>query len=300
MYSKQLESFVRAAEEGSFSKAARLLYMAPASLIQQINLFEARLGLTLFDRGPRGITLTEAGESLYRDAVEIMRSADTAVRHAKGVQEGDACVRVGTSLLFKCRTLVDCCARMAEEHPNVRIELVSVSNPDEANWQPLRGLGSEYDMLEGLYLSELHRDRCGFLETQTVSLLPAVPVSHSLFQRERLSFEDLEGHSVVLLRRGLSRSFDDLRDRLAAVQGVKIVDAPFYNFNVFAACEINGHILMTPDVWQDIHPQLHVRELEHAYCAPYGIMHAKELSASAEALLSLVERAGRASGQASE
>ena len=76
MYSRQIESFVKTANAGSFNKAARALYIAPSSLIQQIDILEQRLGLVLFERGRRGVTLTEAGESLYQDAVEILRRSD--------------------------------------------------------------------------------------------------------------------------------------------------------------------------------------------------------------------------------
>ena len=69
MYSRHIESFIETAKAGSFTKAARALYIAPSSLIQQIDLLEQRLGIVLFERGHRGIKLTEAGESLYRDAV---------------------------------------------------------------------------------------------------------------------------------------------------------------------------------------------------------------------------------------
>ena len=58
MYSRQIESFIETAHAGSFSKAARALYIAPSSLIQQIDLLEQRLGVVLFERGRKGVALT--------------------------------------------------------------------------------------------------------------------------------------------------------------------------------------------------------------------------------------------------
>ena len=43
MYNRQLDSFVRVVDAGSFNKAARDLYITPVSLIQQVNLLEERL-----------------------------------------------------------------------------------------------------------------------------------------------------------------------------------------------------------------------------------------------------------------
>ena len=105
MYNRQLDSFVRVVDAGSFNKAARDLYITPASLIQQVNLLEERLGVQLLTRSRRGVSLTEAGSSLYQDAVEIMRHADLAVERARLIASGDVRVRVGTSLLTRCRYL---------------------------------------------------------------------------------------------------------------------------------------------------------------------------------------------------
>ena len=88
MYSRQLESFVETARAGSFTKAARALYIAPSSLIQQIDLLERRLDVRLFNRTPRGVTLTEAGKSLLADATDLMRLSREAVARAQRIQKG--------------------------------------------------------------------------------------------------------------------------------------------------------------------------------------------------------------------
>ena len=67
-----INSFIRVAEAGSFNKAAEELHLTSTALIKQINLLESDLGLRLFDRTHRGLTLTKAGESLLRDAKYIM------------------------------------------------------------------------------------------------------------------------------------------------------------------------------------------------------------------------------------
>lgn len=55
---------MKAAEEGSFSKAAEALFISAPAVIKQINLLEARLNVRLFERTHRGLQLTKAGESL--------------------------------------------------------------------------------------------------------------------------------------------------------------------------------------------------------------------------------------------
>jgi len=57
-----LESFVRSAETGSFSSAARRLALTPAAVSRNVAQLERNLGVRLFQRSTRGITLSEAGE----------------------------------------------------------------------------------------------------------------------------------------------------------------------------------------------------------------------------------------------
>lgn len=57
-------AFIRVAEAGSFNKAAESLYITSTALIKQINLLESELGLRLFNRAHRGLTLTKAGGSV--------------------------------------------------------------------------------------------------------------------------------------------------------------------------------------------------------------------------------------------
>src|SRR6185369_8677055 len=57
-----LESFVRSAETGSFSAAARRLALTPAAVSRNVAMLERNLGVRLFQRSTRKLTLTEAGE----------------------------------------------------------------------------------------------------------------------------------------------------------------------------------------------------------------------------------------------
>lgn len=54
MYNKQLDTFIQVADQGSFSKAAEVLYISPTAVLKQINLLENDLGFPLFVRTNRG------------------------------------------------------------------------------------------------------------------------------------------------------------------------------------------------------------------------------------------------------
>src|SRR4029077_12262085 len=74
----QLEYFVAVAEEGSFTKAAERLLVAQPSLSQGIKKLEREVGQPLFDRLPRGVALTEAGQRLLEHARLVLREIGDA------------------------------------------------------------------------------------------------------------------------------------------------------------------------------------------------------------------------------
>src|SRR6516164_3428976 len=82
-----LESFVRSAEAEGFSAAARRLTLSPAAVSRNVATLERNLGVRLFQRSTRKLTLTEAGERfLYaiRDNLEDLQAAIVSVRTDRG------------------------------------------------------------------------------------------------------------------------------------------------------------------------------------------------------------------------
>ncbi|MCA0328687.1 MAG: LysR family transcriptional regulator [Actinobacteria bacterium] len=71
-----LRAYVAVAEEKHFGRAAARLFITPPSLSQQIKTLEKSLGVRLFDRDPRGVRLTRAGEALLEQARATLEQAD--------------------------------------------------------------------------------------------------------------------------------------------------------------------------------------------------------------------------------
>ena len=71
-----LESFIRSANCGSFSAAARQLGVTPAAASRNVAMLERNLRVRLFQRGSRSLALTEDGNDFLRDAERILTSLD--------------------------------------------------------------------------------------------------------------------------------------------------------------------------------------------------------------------------------
>ena len=86
-----IESFVRSAESGSFSAAARRLGLTPAAVSKNVAQLESKLGVRLFQRSTRSLTLTEAGEHFLLDATSGLESLQSAIANlasSSGVPAG--------------------------------------------------------------------------------------------------------------------------------------------------------------------------------------------------------------------
>ena len=74
-----LRSFAIIAQEGSLSRAAQRMTIAQQSLSQQMRVLEAQIGAPLLRRSSRGVTLTEVGEILLREALPVLGLAERAM-----------------------------------------------------------------------------------------------------------------------------------------------------------------------------------------------------------------------------
>lgn len=85
---KQLEYFVAIAEEGQITAAARRLHISQPPLSYELAQLERELDAQLVRRGPRGVTLTEAGRLLYERAGRILAMATATAREVSSVGKG--------------------------------------------------------------------------------------------------------------------------------------------------------------------------------------------------------------------
>ena len=83
MYNQQIRTFICVVEYGSFSKAAEQLYLSTVSVMKQINALEERLDTKLVERSHLGISLTETGSVIYRQAKKIIELSDDAYREVR-------------------------------------------------------------------------------------------------------------------------------------------------------------------------------------------------------------------------
>lgn len=128
---RQLRVFCEVAKGLSFARAAEILHLTPPAVTMQVKELEAQLGLPLFERQGRQVSLTTAGEYFVvyaRRLLATLKEADDAMARFKGVESGLLSVGlVSTAKYFVPRLL----ARFHEEHPGVEVRLSVCQNREQ-------------------------------------------------------------------------------------------------------------------------------------------------------------------------
>lgn len=117
-----LRAFEAASRLLSFQKAAEELYVTPSALSYQIKSLEEHLGVSLFERGNRQVTLTEAGDKIRPDIAEAFQLMQRGVdRLAAGTPDNVVVVSCGPS--HAAKWLAPRLYRFAEKHPDLELRI---------------------------------------------------------------------------------------------------------------------------------------------------------------------------------
>ncbi len=189
----RLRSFVAVAEAGSISRAAEALFVAQPALSLQIKHLETDLGVSLFERLPRGVKLTPEGEQLLGAATRVLRAFDrfadqaAALRDQRGTE-----LQVGSMAHGAGELMPEILRLLREDHSDVKLRLRQFNFED-----PTVGLGrglvdvgfvtGPVDPVDGIEVVTLRSE----------PIVAAVASDHPLATRRKVSIHELLTYRFV-------------------------------------------------------------------------------------------------------
>ncbi|URN00613.1 LysR family transcriptional regulator [Actinomadura madurae] len=197
---RQLRTFEAVVDHRTVTDAANALGLAPSSVSEQIRSLERSLGVALFERGPRGMVPTPAGERMRGWARRLLRQAEQA--RAEVVGERPA-LRLGALESIAAAYVPDVLARLARRRPDLRVEVRS----DAARDRLLDAVAAG-DLEAALLLDA--GDGVGGLgftpppapldhvDLEAVPLALVAAPDHRLAGAARVSVEDLKGERLLV------------------------------------------------------------------------------------------------------
>jgi DNA-binding transcriptional LysR family regulator len=192
-----LSIFAAIAETGSLTGSARKLHISQPALSRELRTFEARLGVTLFERHPKGMRATHAGEVLSRYAArlfELERAAEAAMREIAGAFHGR--LSLGASNTIGTYVLPRVLAALRRDRPQVQVSLF-VGNTEQVS----QGVDDMRFML-GFIEGPLHRRGLRATAFQQDEIVPVASPDHPLLRRRRLAIADLSGQPLLMREQG--------------------------------------------------------------------------------------------------
>jgi LysR family glycine cleavage system transcriptional activator len=244
----QLRAFEAAARHGSIKQGAEELCVTPAAVGHQVKALEEALGVVLFHRATRKITVTEAGETLAREVGAALDSLEEAVTKARGAR-ADTLLRITVAPFLHNRWLLPRLPRFHAAHPGITIQTapsfeyvdLATSGFDAAlrygtgDWPHLQARPIFHDEIRPVCAAQLVEGRRLPLAAREVLALPLasarnwpedwqawaqttgagpVPKDITSFDSRAFMFDAaLSGHAVILADRRLTQA-DESAGRL--------------------------------------------------------------------------------------
>jgi DNA-binding transcriptional LysR family regulator len=204
---RRLRYFVAVAEEEHFGRAAARLHMSTPPLSQRIAEFETELGLVLFERTSRKVSLTDAGRRLLDEARLVLRAVERLEQVAhqmSGANPGPVRLKIG--FCHGAETIARLAARrFHERHPDIALQPSALTSlrmfDDLATGNLTVGIVRSPIPRPDVLASQL-LGRVGFDHL-------AIPESHPLANRSVIRPADLDGESVLLVSRAEAPTYHD-------------------------------------------------------------------------------------------
>ncbi|MBX3010203.1 MAG: LysR family transcriptional regulator [Caldilineaceae bacterium] len=208
----QLRALVGIVRAGSFTAAAETLYVTQSALSQQIKALETELGLQLFERQGRRITLTAPGKVVLARAEQILTQLHILQQELTALQQGaQGRLRIGTSDTVCLYLLPPVVRAFREQYPQVEIHLTNRPSREVAT------LLVEGELDFGIISLPVSEPQ---LESEYLCARTEVAIcapTHPLAAQTKLTLESLLAYPLLLLEKGTTSRA--LLDQLLAQAG---------------------------------------------------------------------------------
>lgn len=202
----QLRAFHFVATAGGYSQAAREMAVSQSTLSGQVRQLEALSSVVLFERGPRGVTLTADGEALYEVTSRLFSALSEAGRMLKSRKAEGGRLRLASDGTVHSLPIL---AALRRRRPRL-VFSIQLHNSDSVIEQI-----NQYRADVGITAQMPKDGRFHVRPLTTMKVGVFLPKSHAWIRRQSVSVKDLQGLPFVLRERG-SRTREVFEQNLAA------------------------------------------------------------------------------------
>lgn len=201
---RQLRYFLVLTEELHFGRAAKRLHISQPPLSASLRQLEEELGVQLFDRNSKSVTMTAAGEVFQRQVRHLLEQLDGSRNLVQRVAAGaSGILRVGFTQAMIFRQLPAALKRLQSMHPGIELQLLERNSADLVD-------AVESGQLDvGFIHSMPLPETLSSLTIANEPFLCCLPVNHPLANRDTVKIHDLIGEPLIMFTRSLAPHYYD-------------------------------------------------------------------------------------------
>jgi LysR family transcriptional activator of glutamate synthase operon len=194
---KQMQYFIAIVEIGSFTTAAETLYISQSSLSKRIMALEKELGVQLFDRGKRGVALTQAGEIVLERACVLVKTYQTMISDLEEFRAAAPQLTIAAIPVIAQYGISALVAQFKSLHPDIKFAL-----EERLVSEILPGLDSRQYDLAFVRDNYIDRSQYSCLEISRDRLVAVVSERSRYAGRASVSLAELSGESFIMYDKG--------------------------------------------------------------------------------------------------
>ena len=193
---KQLEAFVAVVDYGSFSEAARKLYLTQPTISAHVRSLEEELHTKLILRTTKKTTITTRGYQLYDSAVRMLEIRNNLLENFTGVQKH--MIDLAASTIPSSYLLPEILAAFGKTHPDIYFHSIQADSAESIN----RVLDGTVDL--ALVGQNTRDETCVFLPFCQDELVIATPITNHYLglQNKSVTFENFIKDPIIIREKG--------------------------------------------------------------------------------------------------
>ena len=220
MQLQQLAGFYWSGRYGSFSLAGRRLNLGQSAISHQVKALEKELGVKLYERAGRGISLTQDGEILFEYAASVVQTLDDIEAHfAELAHKGSRRIVFAAYRGYMMYQLPECVKRFKKKYPDVQVTIMNRILDSEILSMVMSG-----DIDFGITASWNDFTGMDFHETAKYDMFLCTAPNHPFAKRKKITLKDIAKEPLILYEKGNSirKRIDQVFERLGLWHNVII------------------------------------------------------------------------------
>ena len=252
---QQLNYVITISEKGSLNKAAEVLYVTQPSLTSAVRELERELGITLFNRGGKGVTLTNDGAEFIQYARQVVNQYDRLLeKYGKG---GNLRKKFGISCQhysFAVKSFVE----MVKQFDTDEYEFAIRESKTRDVIEDVAAGKSEVGIL---YLSDFNRKAIGkFLKSNQLEFHPLINCEpyvylwkgHPLAKQKSIRLEELQDYPCLSFEQGPSGAFYFSEEILSTYDYIRTIKATDRATMLNLMVGLNGYTLCSGIICEEL------------------------------------------------